>query len=180
MSAFVLLLRGVNVGGHNRLPSASLHNVLSSLGAHDVATYIQSGNAVFRGDFDPLTLAGFITQEISTHHGFSPPAMIIPRDDFLAIRARFPFAAAEDALNTGHIWFTAGGHKPGAQAALDALATETETALVCERAVYLHAPEGIGRSKLATKVEKLLGVPATARNLKTTHQLCQMVTPLDP
>lgn len=173
MSPWVLLLRGVNVGGKARLPNASLQHVLSALGMRNVATYIQSGNAVFSGPLDPATFAGFVSQEIAALHGFSPHAMILSRQEFLDIRAAFPFAAAESAPNTGHVWFLEAPPDPGKVEQLKDLAADSEDVVVTGRAVYLHAPDGIGRSRLASRIEPLLGT-ATARNLKTVEQLCQM------
>jgi uncharacterized protein (DUF1697 family) len=50
MTSYVALLRGINVGGHNKLPMQDLRDILATLGCKDIKTYIQSGNAVFRSD----------------------------------------------------------------------------------------------------------------------------------
>jgi uncharacterized protein (DUF1697 family) len=86
-----------------------------------------------------------------------------------------PFPEAEDAPGTLHLYFLA---EPAAEVDLDALAevaTDTERFHLGERVLYLHTPDGFGRSKLAGKVESILGVPATARNWRTVVRLWEMV-----
>lgn len=174
MEDYILLLRGVNVGGTGTLPMAALRSLLTGLGARDVATYIQSGNAVFRGDFAPAALADEIETAIEAAHGFRPAALVLTAERLAAVHAGFPFAAARQDPKTGHIWFLARAPTAVDRDAISALAGPDERWALAPGAFYLHAPSGIGRSKLAARVERLLGVPATARNLNTVNRLVAM------
>ncbi len=160
----VVLLRGINVGGHNKLPMAELKDVLNELGAHDVQTYIQSGNAVMQG----YIAADAISDAIEKTKGFRPKVMVFPIGLFaqIANASQFP----TDDGKALHIWFLSGESDFDSVKA-DALAIPSESYLVTEHAIYLHAPDGIGRSKLAAKIESLAGVPATARNWNTVRKL---------
>ena len=158
----VLFLRGINVGGHNKLPMADLRKMLNGLGLRDVKTYIQSGNAVFRG---ASIAAEQIAEAIEAQFGFLPQAMVLEAAQLDAVLAANPFAAAGAEYGaTVQIGFLA---KPSALAdtgILASIAAADEEFQVTNAAFYLHAPGGTGRSKLAAKAERLLGVPMTMRN----------------
>ncbi|WP_425050944.1 DUF1697 domain-containing protein [Psychromarinibacter sp. S121] len=161
----VALLRGINVGGRNSLPMAELRDLLAGLGAEDCRTYIQSGNAAFRGD----VTAAAISDAIETAKGFRPHALVLPLDVYRAVLDACPYSAeGEDDGKSVHVYFADGTPVPPDDRTL-ALATHNETLTVTEHAAYLHAPDGIGRSKLAARLDKALGVPVTARNWKTAQ-----------
>jgi len=176
MNAWVLLLRGVNVGGNSQLPMESLREILATLGVRHVTTLIQSGNAVFTGIIDARGFGELIEDEIKARHGFRPRALVLAAETFAEIVASYPFAEA--GPKTGHIWFLARPATPDPEA-LDKAAAETERFALTERALYLFAPDGIGRSKLANGAEKLIGAPATARNLNTCAKLVEMLAALE-
>ncbi len=88
----------------------------------------------------------------------------------MKIAAQNPFEAPDGKLL--HIWFSAGAFTFDQEKA-DSLQAESEALLVGARAIFLHAPKGIGRSKLAAKVEQLAGVPCTARNMNTVRKLLE-------
>ena len=160
----IVLLRGINVGGHNKLPMVELKDILTGLGARDVQTYIQSGNAVMQGGI----AADAIADAIEKAKGFRPKVMVLPLGTFAKIANASGFPT--DDGKALHIWFLS--DKPDFDTAkADALAIPSESYLVMDQAVYLHAPAGIGRSKLAAKIENLAGVPATARNWNTVRKL---------
>jgi len=180
MNAWVLLLRGLNVGGHGKLTMADLKAILATLGARDIETYIQSGNAIFTGVIDARGFGELVETEIQTLRGFRPHSLVISADTFGDILAGYPWPEARDDPTSGHIWFLA--NTPPAPE-LDKIAESTgatERTHLGESAFYLHAPDGIGRSKLASRAERLLGVPATARNLNTALKLNAMLAPLRP
>ena len=164
----VILLRGVNVGGHNKLPMKELCAILEALGADNPQSYIQSGNVVIDGALS----ADAIGAAIEAAKGFRPYVLVLSGNTFLDIVAQNPFEAFDGKLV--HIWFTAGAFTFDQENA-DRLRADSEALHVGARAVYLHAPEGIGRSKLATKIEKLAGVPCTARNMNTVFKLLEML-----
>lgn len=171
MSVSVLLLRGINVGGRNALPMAELRVLLEGLGAEDIATYIQSGNAVFRGE----VTAESVADGIEAAKGFRPQALVMSRDRLAKVMAANPFPeeGAADGKSV-HVWFFEGNPKALEDETL-ALATPSERVEVTGEAAYLHGPDGIGRSKLAATLEKALGLPATARNWRTVMAIAKLV-----
>ena len=174
-NTWIALLRGINVGGHHKLPMKELAAELEALGLSDVKTYIQSGNAVFRSpQTDASALSERIASAIREDHGFEPRVLVLSRSDFRAAVRANPFPAADAEPRTVHLSFLA---KPAADPdleALDALKAKSEDFVLTERVFYLYAPDGIGRSKLAAKVETSLGVPATARNWRTVIKILEI------
>ena len=174
MTRWVMLLRGINVGGTGKLKMADLKVLLEKLGAQDVQTYIQSGNVVFSGLVDAAAFEEIVAGEIEAAHGFRPRVLLIAEEDFREIFMGYPYREAFEAPKSGHVWFLSGPAAPDVEA-MTALAADNERFEITGRAFYLHAPDGIGWSKLAERVERLLGVPATARNLNTCQKLMAML-----
>lgn len=174
MTIWVCLLRGINVGGKNKLPMTELKRMLAKLGATGARTYIQSGNAVFSAVLDRDEFTDLLEREILERQGFRPRVTLIEACDLRAARAEFPFNAAIEDPKTGHIWVCANPPPAPDLGQLQELAGPGERFVLQGRFFMLHAPEGIGRSKLAANVERALGVPATARNLNTVAALCDM------
>ncbi len=176
MTVYVALLRGINVGGNNILPMKEFRALLTSLGCEDVATYIQSGNAVFASSGKASKLSELIADGIESGFGFRPSVMVLTAGDFEAIATGNPFSVPADEANQVHISFL---QKPALKAntvRLKEIATASEKFVLTERAFYFHAPDGIGRSRLAAEVEKCLGVPATGRNIRTVGKIRDLLT----
>jgi len=169
-------LRGINVGGANRLPMAELRDELEGLGMASVRTYIQSGNVVFDApDADTAeALAGRIGVTIEARHGFRPRVLVLSAMRFREAMEANPFTEGEAEPQTLHLFFLAGPPDEIDLPAFRAAASPTERFLLGDRVFYLHAPDGIGRSKLAARAEALLGVPATARNWRTVTRVWEM------
>ena len=174
MSRFVALFRGINVGGKHSLPMQALREILAACGCEDVQTYIQSGNVVFSSAAAASELAANIKQAIEERFGFAPQVLLLTVDRFVAIAAANPFTDAESNPKCLHVWFLT--EKPGAPNldALDDLKVESECFLLQEDAFYLYAPDGIGRSRLAAKVDRNLGVATTARNWRTVSKIIEL------
>ena len=173
MSARVALLRGINVGGTGKLPMAALKAHMEALGAGNVATYIQSGNAVFTGG--DAEFAADLRARIAAEEGFAPEVMVLSGAALVAAYDGFPFPEALERPKFGNIWFCESAPDTPDLEALAAIAAPSETFALEGACFYLDAPEGIGRSKLAARVERSLGVHATARNLNTVAKLVEMV-----
>ncbi len=177
MNTFIALLRGINVGGHNKLPMRELVQLLESLGLENVNTYIQSGNVVFQThQIDRAGLGEEITTAIGRGHGFTPQVMLLSLADLDTAVAQNPFPATDEQHKTLHFYFLEAVPANPDLVSLEAIKTETEQFALIDKVFYLYAPEGIGRSKLAAKVERALGVPATARNWRTVGKLVEMGT----
>jgi len=165
VSARVALFRGINVGGRNRLPMQALRDILAGLGCSGVKTYIQSGNAVFNADDDSPELSEGIAAAVDDRFGFRPRVLILEAAEFNDVVAGNPWPEAD--TGAVHVWFLAESPPAPNLAALAALRAATECFELGEHAFYLLAPDGIGRSKLAARAERALGIDATARNWRT-------------
>jgi uncharacterized protein (DUF1697 family) len=179
MNIYIALLRGINVGGNNILPMRDLVAVLEHLGSHNVRTYIQSGNAVFQNDEkDAARLSKKISGEIGTRHGFEPDVLLIGLDDFDRAIKQNPFPEAEAEPRTLHLGFLVSAPPDPDFKKLESLRKESERFRLMKNVFYLHAPEGIGRSKLAAAAEKLLGVSMTDRNWNTVLKISELAEDL--
>lgn len=174
MTTWILLLRGINVGGRNRLPMGDLVSILESSGLEDVETYIQSGNVVFRSAKVSSTLGEEIATAVEERHGFRPRVLLLDADRLREAAESNPFPEAEAEPGTLHLFFLATAPESPDVEALDRLVSPSERFHLAGDVFYLHAPDGIGRSKLAANVEKHLGVAATARNWRTVERLREM------
>ena len=175
MNTYIALLRGINVGSNRSLPMKELMAMLEDLGAEGVKTYIQSGNVVFRsGDTHTQALAARLTAEIKRLKGFEPHVLILGLEDWDAAMANNPFPEAEADPKTLHLGFlTAIPENPDLDAMTD-LKKDNERFQLIGSVFYLHAPDGIGRSKLAERSERLLGVPTTDRNWRTVCKIREL------
>jgi uncharacterized protein (DUF1697 family) len=176
MPTRIALLRGINVGGKNVLPMTELVRDLQALALRDVTTYIQSGNVVFSAAGETATeLGDRIAAGIENRHGFRPHVLILtPGQLQLAIESN-PFGDAESDPKTLHLFFLASAPTAAGFAGLEAAKSASERFQLVGQVLYLHAPDGIGRSKLAANAEKLLGVTTTSRNWRTVKRLSAMV-----
>jgi uncharacterized protein (DUF1697 family) len=175
MTIYIALFRGINVGGKNRLPMKDLVATLENVGCRDVATYIQSGNAVFwSGEQDAALLSETVRAAIKERHGFEPQVLLLELDEMERAMRSNPFPEAEPEPKTLHLYFLAAPPENPDLDALQEIKGDPERFFLGDGVFYLHAPEGIGRSKLAANVEKLLGVPVTARNWRTGRKIMEM------
>lgn len=170
MRTHVALVRGVNVGGHNKLAMADLRDLMTSLGHTDVTTYVQSGNAVFTaaGNDAATALAHRIEAAITDRLGVRPAVVVLTRPDLARVVAENPYPGETDPTHV-HVVFrnekmTAAGIE--AVAAAQQRAREgggDDEATVIGRVVYLHTPHGSGRSRLAAELAR----PGSARSAHT-------------
>lgn len=180
MTTWIALLRGINMGGHHKLPMKSLAALLEQLGCRDVRTYIQSGNAVFRhAARDGQRLAGQIGAAIREAHGFEPFVLLLRREELERSAAGNPFPHAESSPTRLSLFFLGGAPERPDLAGLDRLKRPTETFVLDGATFYLHTPDGFGNSKLAARIPALLGVEATARNWRTVTTLLELARALD-
>jgi uncharacterized protein (DUF1697 family) len=170
MQTWIALLRGINVGGKNILPMASLVADLHSLKLQNIRTYIQSGNVVFetraknRGP-----LAEKIAARIEQQHGFRPHVLLLSEAELQHAISANPFSDSDP--KSVHFFFLDSTPTAPDIKSLDDAKAPREEYRIADQVLYLHAPDGIGRSKLAKNAERYLGVVATARNLRTVHKL---------
>ena len=176
MTTFVALLRGINVGGKNILPMQAFSELLTELGCIDVATYIPSGNAVFRYSGKPAELTDMISTAIESKFGFRPSVLVLTADEFDDVARENPFVVEASDPKFLHVWFMREPATSANTTRMGELESGGEKFLLTDSAVYLYAPDGVGRSKLAAGMEKCLGVPATARNWRTVCKIGEMLS----
>ena len=180
LKTYIALFRGINVGGSNVLPMKDLVAQLENLGSQNVKTYIQSGNAVFQNEEeDASLLSNKIMAAIKKSHGFEPHVLLFMPAEIDRAVASSPFPEAEAEPKTLHVYFRASMPKNLNLGALESIKSDRERFALKDRVFYLHAPEGIGRSKLAANTEKLLGVAITGRNWRTVRKLMALVEQYD-
>jgi uncharacterized protein (DUF1697 family) len=173
MAKWVALLRGVNVGGGNKVPMAQLRALATGLGWTGVQSYIASGNLVFFAGGEAEALAGALRAAMAVSMGVDVPVLVLPAAAIRAARAECPFQP--ETGSHVHAFF-GWSEMVVDEAALAAFRAPSEVFVVQGRVGWLHAPEGIGRSKLADKLHKVVpGVDMTARNLNTVIRLAEML-----
>lgn len=174
MTSYVALLRGINVGGKHSLPMQALRDIMGSLGCENVKTYIQSGNAIFNSDNDAESLSASIGTAIEAQFGFVPHVHLLTVEEFESIRSANPFPEAVDTPKLLHVSFLVESPENPDLDALAAVQSPTERFALVANAFYLHAPDGIARSKLAGKVDRCLGVQSTSRNWRTVSKISEL------
>ena len=172
MNTFIALFRGINVGGKNILPMRNLTELLEGLGLSRVKTYIQSGNVVFQSENkNTADLSHQISTAIGKGYGFTPQVLLLEMKELQQAIASNPFPQGENEPKTLHLFFLESPPKNPDVETLENLKAHSEQFMLANNVFYLYAPDGFGRSKLATKVEKALGVGATARNWRTVSKI---------
>ncbi len=179
MNTWIALLRGINVVGNNALPMKTLKTLAEKNGCRDVRTYIQSGNVIFRSPLsDPRVVERRLSKAVERSRGFAPHVLALTRGDLEKAAAGNPFPEAAAHPQSVHVFFLAARPEAPDTAGLERLLT-TERFALKGRYFYLHTPDGFGKSKLASRAERLLGVPATARNWRTVTTLLGMARSAD-
>lgn len=178
---YAALLRGVNVGGHGRLPMADLRAILEGLGYREVATYLQSGQAVLTTDEpDEDAVAARVRDALTARTGAEIDVMARSHDYLQAVLDNCPFPAGQGPGKQFHVAYASAGLDPSRFEAIDAAAFAPEQFALGDRLIYFWLPGGIGRSKLATKAvgRGILDpdVWVTVRNWNTAVKLADLTT----
>lgn len=180
MPRYVALLRGVNVGGV-RIAMTDLRAAVEGLGYTDAATYLQSGNVTFTADGRPEVLGGRIRTAIAASTGIDPLVIVLTAQEWHDVVAANPYPEETEPTRLHAVVaardFT-GDERNAALQVRDAVreAASGDDLTVIGRVVYLHLPDGMGRSKLAEKLgrSKAAGqLEATARNWRTVLALAE-------
>ncbi len=174
MVSYVALLRGINVGGKNMLPMKDLVAMFGDAGCTGARYYIQSGNVVFRAaPALAKRLPDVIAKAIDRRFGYQVPVVIRAAEELADILESNPFPRAEtDFL---HVAFLASAPKKNAVDALDAKRSPPDSFIVRGREIYLHCPNGFGKTKLTNAYfDSKLGTTSTVRNWRTVATLLQL------
>jgi uncharacterized protein (DUF1697 family) len=172
VTAYAALLRGINVAGHAPVAMADLHAAFAGLGFAGISTYLRSGNVVFETEAPRAALTADIEARLRREIGVSTTVLLRSRDELAGLAAANPFLDRQDDPTKMHVTFLAARPEAARVPALAALAAASEEIDVVGHDVYLHCPDGYGRTKLTnTNVEKKLAVIGTTRNWRTVIAL---------
>jgi uncharacterized protein (DUF1697 family) len=172
VTVFVVLFRGV--GGATQLPTKPLREALGKVGFRNVATYINSGNAVLSSDRGIKEATADIAAICRKEFGFEKDIMLASRADWAKLIKQNPFPEAVDKPTTLHAFVLNGAPKQEAVETLTARAASHEHVVVKGKVLYFHAPQGFGTSKLPPVIDRTLGVVSTARNWNTVMKLKEL------
>jgi uncharacterized protein (DUF1697 family) len=175
MARHVVLLRGINLGGRNRIAMADLREALGEAGFDDVRTYLQSGNVVLSSDGSAEKVAKECERLIADRFGLDIRVVVRTRGELAKVVQRNPLADVADDPKRYQVSFLSAKPERDAVRKLADVAVSPERLVHLGRELYTWHPDGIGRSKLAAGLTGPgLGVTATVRNWATVTSLLQM------
>ena len=176
MTRYIALLRGINVGGNRILPMKQLVAMFEEAKCVNVRSYIQSGNLVFTAPPNVVKgLPALLEKKIADRFGFSAPILLRNHAELARIARSNPFLKAGMPEQWLHVYFLAGEPSPAAIKSLDPNRSPGDRFHVAGREIYLHTPNGMGRSKLTSAYfDSKLSTVATARNWATVLKLLEM------
>lgn len=170
MSAYVALLRAVNVGGTGKLAMSELRALCENEKFSAVSTYIQSGNVVFKSPLSALRVSERLEAALLKHMGKPIDVLVRTAAELSAIARNCPFSDA--APNQVLVLFLT--RKVSATELKGVTIPGREKICAGAREVYVHYPDGMGRSKLKLP----LTGHGTARNMNTVNKLVAMLNSL--
>jgi len=171
MTVFVALLRAVNVGGTGMLSMVDLKALCEEIGFIDVRTYIQSGNVVFRTGADEATVQARLEEALAAKMGKSPGVILRSRETLERVAEGSPFPDAKP----NYLLVTFLQDEAPKDALAKLVAPGGEEVHIAGREIYVHYPDGSGRSKLKLPALKA----GTSRNLNTVRKLAEMARDLE-
>ena len=176
MTAWVALLRGVNVGGNRKVPMARLRELCTEAGLCDVRTYIASGNLLFTAPHTSASkVEDLVADVIEREHGFRPAVVVRSVPDLAAAVA----AAPNDDVDHRHVAFLTEEPTPDAVAAAQAAMVPPARLDVIGRDAHLLLPTGMASDWIRPPgLERLLGVGATVRTRRTVAKVLAMAQEL--
>jgi len=177
MGTHVALLRGINVGGRNRLPMNDLTAIFNDAGCADVTTYIQSGNVIFQAS-DELAarIPVLITDSIASRFDLRVPVVTRSAAELDTVISGNPFLDIESDFTKLHVAFLADRPTSAAIDNLDPEHSPPDSFRLKGSEIYLHLPDGAARTKLTNAYfDSRLGTTSTARNWKTVLKLNELV-----
>lgn len=181
MPVLISMLRGVNLGAHNRIKMEALRAMYQSLKLEDARTYVQSGNVIFRTkEKNTAKLATKIQDAMEKTFQCRPEVILRTTEELRQAIARTPFEERRN-LEPAKILVTfLAGVPAEAHATLDRLKSYPEELHLIGRELYMYFPNGVGKSKLPwSSVEKLLKVTGTARNWNSVRAILQIAEEMD-
>jgi uncharacterized protein (DUF1697 family) len=175
MDAFIALYRGINVVGKNSVEMESLRAMHERLGHKEVRSYIQSGNVVFSAKGTADAISQKTATSFAKEFGFAPKIVVVDAKRWGALMKSNPYSKfAAKSPNTVHAGICVGQPDAKELKALLEKVGRTESFMVRNGVVYLHAPDGYGTSKFAAGMEKACGAAMTVRNWRTMEAIWKL------
>ena len=172
MKKYIVLLRGINVSGKNKLPMEELRDLLNDLGFQNVQTYIQSGNIILESGEGKSVTCNTIKEGIQNKFGYDVPVIARTIPEWKKAIAKYPFPVD----NTKIVAFVFLNRKIY-ETKIDVKDINDDEYLIEKDMVYIHCPTGFGKTKLSNNLfERKLNVTATTRNYNTTLKLLELAT----
>jgi uncharacterized protein (DUF1697 family) len=172
-TVYLILFRGV--GGKTQLPVQALRGKLTAAGFENVATYINSGNAIVRSRLSRKQVLATIAELCRKQFHFDKAIFAPTLAEWDRLIARNPFGeAAATAPKTVHAALLERAARAEDVERIRTCAVKGEDIKVIEGVAYLHTPNGFGTCKMAEKFDKWIGVANTARNWNTVLKLAEL------
>jgi uncharacterized protein (DUF1697 family) len=173
---YIALLRGINVTGRNKIAMPELRAACAELGWQDVQTYIQSGNLIFQADAAAEAVEAALGKAIDQRFGLSIPVIVRAASDWPAYVQANPYPKeSEREPNLVMLALSKARPKPDAAEKLQERAASGERIAQAGDALWIHYPQGAGRSKLSPALfDRLVGSPVTARNWRTVLKINEL------
>jgi len=179
MDRYVSMLRGINVGGNNKISMQVLKEVYASLKLEEVQTYIQSGNVAFSTTFSVPEVKTKIEKEIKKKFGFDVFAIIRSKKEIANIIKNSPYKPKDETKL--YVVFLSRAPKQIPMEELNSAKSKDEEFSIAGREIYFSCPNGYGVTKLSNNFfERKLKVEATTRNWRTVNRLHKMLSTIDP
>jgi uncharacterized protein (DUF1697 family) len=182
MAVIISMLRGVNVGGHNKIKMDALRALYESLKLRDAQTYVQSGNVIFRTDGRDFTrVAKRIEDGIERKFRFRPDVILRTAAEMRGVVAKNPFAKRR-GIAPGKLLASFLASDPGEEGRekVRQMKCDPEELRIEGREVYIYFPNGMGRSKLQwSGLDKMLKMPATGRNWNSVTKMLEMAEKME-
>ena len=176
-TVYIVLFRGV--GGATQLPTAPLREALTNAGFRDVATYINSGNAVVVSELNADRVTARIAALVERKFSFTKEILVVNFAEWSRIVGGNPFSEGIAEPTKLHVFVLKSEPAKESVAELAANAVpDTERFVIKGRALYFFTPQGFSQSKLGAKVDKVLKVATTARNWRTVLALAELARTL--
>lgn len=171
---YIALLKGINVGGHKKVPMAELRELLTKSGFENVQTYIQSGNVIFQSSKRNISeIENNIQKAIMTHFGFEVSVLVKTRDDLKRIFDNSPFS--EDKKKSSYFMMLHDIPDNDLVKEASEKVYEGEEYKIINDCIYYYSAKGFGQSKFnANFFERKLNTFATARNYNTMVKLLSL------
>jgi uncharacterized protein (DUF1697 family) len=170
MKTYIVLLRGINVSGKNKLPMADLRQILSRLGFQNLQTYIQSGNIILESTLEKEEICKKIKDAILEKFGYDVPVIARTIPEWKKAIENYPFSKENEKIVAFSFL-----NQNTKETVLEINNLGEDTYKIDKNVVYLYCSSGFGKTKLTNNnIEKKLNVTATTRNLRTTLKLLEL------